>query len=622
MLDNYLTFSRMRVIGVRGCDYHLREGVNVFKGSNSTGKTTLLRFFDFVFGSKSKPFIEEIEQNCDFVIAEFAINGKDYTVRRGIKNKEEIFLYEGHFDNLAELNTQKGKLYSWTESSEKQNIGDFYLDKLGLQSHKVSTSKHKCAEFSWRNLIDLIYIGQNEWNGFQAAENLQPLMKKSVFEILLGLTDETLDNLEITKRETEEIRDTLKNQKKVVKEFLDKFDRSLGSDTNIKNLVEQISSLENKKKPLTETMELKQESKALSGDKEVMEHQVQETSIKLEDLSGKLEEIKGLFNKTELDLEKNRLQLKARIIFSQLPITKCPNCFKDLDPTSDDKCNVCGQNYETSDEEVDYAQNLFLLMDDRKELTHVIEKTENDIQALMGRKSQLESSLRNINIKIDKINKENVSPVVRELEKINEKLNSLNKSLGEAENINSFLKQEEEINNRISLMNNKLDQIEKSIETAKKERPNVDEAKSRFIAILNNILKEILHVNEEVIALNERYEPEFSGGNIKPGHQDVNKSKGGKIILGYYTTVLEYSLKYGAVFPKILILDTPRQDELDMTVFTKIIEYWNGLARYKKPYQIIITGAEFPENCNCIIDEFHNQKISGNYSKPDRFSIN
>lgn len=77
----------------------------------------------------------------------------------------------------------------------------------------------------------------------------------------------------------------------------------------------------------------------------------------------------------------------------------------------------------------------------------------------------------------------------------------------------------------------------------------------------------------------------------------------------------------GSIFPKLLILDTPHQDDLDMTIFSKILAYWNTLSRYNKPFQIIITGSEFPPNAGRILGEFHNQQASNDKSKSDKFSV-
>jgi hypothetical protein len=140
---------------------------------------------------------------------------------------------------------------------------------------------------------------------------------------------------------------------------------------------------------------------------------------------------------------------------------------------------------------------------------------------------------------------------------------------------------------------------------------------------MSKILRDVLNLEEKLVGFDELYTPLFEDGKIllKAGREDINKSKGAKVILGYYTAVLEYSLLYGSIFPKLLILDTPHQDDLDMTIFAKILAYWNTLSHYKKPFQIIVTGSEFPPNSGRILGEFHNREASDDKSRPNKFSV-
>jgi hypothetical protein len=127
-------------------------------------------------------------------------------------------------------------------------------------------------------------------------------------------------------------------------------------------------------------------------------------------------------------------------------------------------------------------------------------------------------------------------------------------------------------------------------------------------------------IEEKLLGLDEDYLPFFEKEN-KSGRADIGSSKNLKRILGYYTAVLEFGLQYGSLHPKLLLLDTPRQEELDFPIFTNIIEYWESLHKYDNPYQIIVTGSEFPIN-TAVIDEFYNPETSGDHSKAAKFSVN
>ena len=624
-MDNQILISRLRVTGKQGCDYKLGSGVNIFKGSNSTGKTSLMWFLDFVFGSncKSDDFVSPVREDCEWVYVDMVINAKNFTIKRNLKEPESIFVYQGIYDTLSEVDSEQAKVYGRLESKERDSITNFYFENLGIKSGKVPISAARVAKYSWRNLMSLIYIQQDKWNGIQAQNNFQPEMKKAVFEIFMGIDDRSINEQEEEKRETLKSIEETKAQQKTIKEFLDKIDRNVGSESSLKELSTRIWTLEQEKDKLIGSIEHTQEANSLLQEREVAKIETKETGDKISSLTQKLEELEMLFSENELNLEKNRMLLNARKVFSELPITRCPKCFNALTDTKGEKCSVCGQSYKSKDNESGYAQNLFLLMDERKELGQIIQTVKQDVAKLENGKQQLVANLSSIEQKINFINKEVISPVMKATDVINSKLNQLNKLLGEAENIRSLLQQERDIAEKIKTDVVKAEVIQKNIDELMKNRVTASEVSKRFIEIMDKILVDILNLDEKLVGFDELYTPTFENGKIllKAGREDINKSKGAKVILGYYTAVLEYSLKYGSYHPKLLILDTPRQDELDMSVFSKILNYWSGLSHYGKPFQIIIAGSEFPPNAGRIIEQFHNRQASGDYSKPDNFSV-
>lgn len=622
-MEKYIYIKRLRVTGKKICDYKLNSGVNIFQGSNSTGKTTLMWFFDFVLGSKSKEFIEPIEKNCDNVYVDMDIYGKNYTIKRGIKEKNIIFVYDGIYDNILELEKHIPKKYGWTESKKKGDITSFYFNNLGIKSGLVPISESKVAKFSWRNLMSLIYVPQDGWTGIQVKDVFQPLMKKSVFEIIFDIKDEDTSKKEEELRDVEKELKEYQTQHQVIKEFLNKNERELGSNRRLNELIKKISDYEETKAELHKSLHYKKESNTLIQERKKIEAIVNEKENAISSLKEKLDELEMLYSENELSLEKNRDLLKANKIFSELPITKCPKCLNEIIRKNEDNCYVCGQNYQTKEIEKDYAQNLFLLMDEQKELSQIIKNVKEDILVLETDQDISKRILSKINSRIDEINKEIISPVMQEIEAINSQLNQLNKSLGEAEKISSFLQQENKISDKIKEFEKNIPLLKDILEKLISERTKIAEVKSKFVDIMNKILKEVLNLDDELEGLNNKYTPVFKGDSILNdlAHGDIEKSKRVRVILAYYTTILEYSLKYESNHPKLLILDTPRQEELDMTIFLKIIEYWKDLSRYNKIYQIIITGSEFPQDCGCILASFHNPIESGDTSKPAKFSV-
>jgi DNA repair exonuclease SbcCD ATPase subunit len=60
-------------------EYH--EGLNIIRGHNSTGKSTIANFIFFALGGEFTDWLPEAA-SCDYVIAEIEINGANITLKR------------------------------------------------------------------------------------------------------------------------------------------------------------------------------------------------------------------------------------------------------------------------------------------------------------------------------------------------------------------------------------------------------------------------------------------------------------------------------------------------------------------------------------------------------------
>lgn len=596
-------------------------------GSNSTGKTTLMWLVDFIFGCKNKEFIPAVEKNCSEVVVDLTINETKYTIIRNIANKNLIDVYENHYASIEELKSQESVKYGFKASNERPAISDFYLEKLDVIQREVPVTNTKTANFSWRNLVSLIYVPQDKWNGIQAENEFQPLMKKSVFEILLDINNDKIEELEFDIRKLNEFKEEQRTLLKTIEIILKKKDTLLGSDISLASLKGKIKELQQEKKELHNNLEVKKESEELVKEKNILQKEIFELNRNLHELNERLDELNMLKSENDLNLAKNRLLLKARKVFSEIPITKCPKCFNEVtDNNSSDNCSICGNEYQSVAVDQEYARNLFLLMDEQKEISKLLSSLQNEIEELDVKIKNMSKTKIDLENEITRINKEIIFPVLQKIENINSALNTHNKSLGEAEQINSLIKDLQYAKDAEKQAQEDIRTKQKELNEVKKEENFAVKVKDEFTTIFKSVLETVLFLPDKVKGLNELYLPEFEDNNPlnRIGKEDIDKSKAAKVVLAYYTTILEFALKYGGKHPKLLMLDTPRQDELDMSVFANILNYWDGLKKYKKEYQIIITGSEFPEASpikELIIEKFHSQESSGDMSKPDRFSI-
>lgn len=77
-----------------------RKGLNIIRGDNSSGRTTLLQLFEFGLGANIRlsDFIPEVKEHCDFLLLEIALNNVIYTVQRKFYGSNQIEVYQGEID--------------------------------------------------------------------------------------------------------------------------------------------------------------------------------------------------------------------------------------------------------------------------------------------------------------------------------------------------------------------------------------------------------------------------------------------------------------------------------------------------------------------------------------------
>lgn len=62
--------------------------VNIIRGDNSTGKSSIANFIFFILGGEFTDFLPEAKR-CDYVLAEFLINNTPITLRRNIDKNDK-----------------------------------------------------------------------------------------------------------------------------------------------------------------------------------------------------------------------------------------------------------------------------------------------------------------------------------------------------------------------------------------------------------------------------------------------------------------------------------------------------------------------------------------------------
>ena len=91
MMHNTLFLQRLRIVTETGqvaYDELFHRGVNIIRGKNSSGKSTIVRFIFFVLGGYYTDFVPQA-LHCQYVMAEVCINGTVVTLKRYLEKRDD-----------------------------------------------------------------------------------------------------------------------------------------------------------------------------------------------------------------------------------------------------------------------------------------------------------------------------------------------------------------------------------------------------------------------------------------------------------------------------------------------------------------------------------------------------
>ncbi|MTI19503.1 hypothetical protein E1176_00565, partial [Fulvivirga sp. RKSG066] len=90
-MRNQLFLHRLYILtenGEKAYDEEFHNGVNIIRGDNSSGKSTITHFIFYVLGGAFNDFVPEARK-CSQVLAQFKMSGTILTIKRELVKDEE-----------------------------------------------------------------------------------------------------------------------------------------------------------------------------------------------------------------------------------------------------------------------------------------------------------------------------------------------------------------------------------------------------------------------------------------------------------------------------------------------------------------------------------------------------
>ncbi len=366
MIRNNLFIKRLVVITLNGevaYNEHFHKGVNIIRGDNSSGKSTITNFIFFILGGDFNDFVPEAKK-CSEVFAETEMNGASITIRRSLEIDEEskvksripMYFYWGGYEESRNPPPDKHwQKFGYNSYSETKSFSNVLFDNLNIPTVKGDSN------ITVHQLLRLMYIDQESPTSslFYYEQFDSQITRETTAELLLGIYN---DELYQNKRRLLEILkeiDDIKSEIKATKGFFT--DPLLLNPDSIEIKIEsaqkQIGEIENN------IVELKLSNS--SSKIKINEFKFQQLSNAItkqrEFITGLNDEFSKInFEITDNDFFINSLNEKLKALKNSLvtreflnnfPLNYCPECLTEIKKeviTQQTTCKLCKETIDST----------------------------------------------------------------------------------------------------------------------------------------------------------------------------------------------------------------------------------------------------------------------------------
>ena len=392
---SYLFLNRLVILthlGTSAYDENFHKGVNIIRGKNSSGKSTISNFIFYALGGDYTNWNAE-SLRCREVFAEVEINGGTFTLKRNISTSrsQPMSIFWGTFDE-AKTDAINWKTFSFAQRSESSSFTNILFNALSFPEVKGEND----SNITMHQILRLLYIDQDSPTQclFRRENFDYPLTRQAISELLLGVYDDSLysDRLSLKKAEKDY------DEKKREFDNLNKAYTKSGNATTIEGLTKEIdkakAELEKTQTEITKTKEAAtiRVAKNSATRVETVQAELIPAKQKLKDVTSDIYQLDLdiIDSKSFIETLIKRISdldnsILTRKVLGDISLDLCPQCLNPLqNHVAEGHCLLCKQAL-TTDEEITHAKRLKQELELQvKESRGLLTKKERDLLELRG----------------------------------------------------------------------------------------------------------------------------------------------------------------------------------------------------------------------------------------------
>ena len=401
-MHNNLFINRLVIYNNDGeiaYDEKFHRGVNIIRGDNSSGKSTISHFIFYILGGAFNDWVKEARE-CSVVYGEVVLNGAIVTLKReldfnrdGVANKlQAMEFYWDEFEK-AKKNVDGWQKFNFAKTDNKKSFSNVLFENLDIPIVKGENN------ISMHQLLRLMYIDQESpINSLFLYEYFDTtLTRETVSDLLLGVYSQELYEDQQTLEEYKKEQDDLRSELAVMKKFVHNkedlvpahiHNRISNKENEILELDQKIISYKEQSKRVNFTRKSKLEFEDLNQQSLLQRNIVKSLTNEIRNGELEIEDTKYFIKALENNLNSIKNSIVTRDFLGRFYLDKCPECLSPVGkPEIENTCGLCKKEIDNTvgiSEARKIEQEIYFQIQESKKINFRKEKE------LAGKKTRLE----------------------------------------------------------------------------------------------------------------------------------------------------------------------------------------------------------------------------------------
>jgi hypothetical protein len=618
IINRVIVMSHLKTIAY---DEQFHHGVNIIRGDNSTGKSTIANLIFYGLGGDYKEWVDEALL-CKEVFIEVELNGKVITLNREIAaaGAKPMNIFFGNYEKSKKQSTESWARYGYSKTDTKRSFTSVLFEALGFPEIRSQED----SNITMHQILRMMYVDQD--SPIQSLMRFEqfdaPLTREAVAEVLLGVYSDELYEGRLKLRELKNTIGEKKAEYRSIKSAFKITESSISLDkidARINKLYESIDKVEKEivklktAKSVRISVKTKLPVNEVQDELQVLNREHVESKDILNRLDAAIVDSKLFIQALEKKLSAVKQSIITRNHLDELDLKFCPQCLRPLasHPSGASTCKLCKEEIEDKDftQAFKIQQELTNQISESKTLLQkkIVrrELLDDKLQVLSLRQNQKQKKLGQLVNQVQTVRDDRMDQLFTEKGKLNAEIQYLSKQAKFAELLTSLMTQIEKIKGNIAKQEIEIEELE-----------NTQEIKlARANETIGKITKSLLR--SDVDSENEFKNPKRVEANFRQNvfklNDKFNFSASSVVLLknSIRFAIFFASLEHGFFrYPRFILSDNMEdkgmKEDRSHNFQRQIVKLSNS---YNVKHQIIFTTSMVDEELNAdeslIVGDFY-----------------